>query len=82
MHWAAEKGHADAIRALKEVGFTAWDAVDEDGKVRRSVVVVLVCEGGWPWAVDGGNEGWGAESPVQGGSKREREWSVVYGAER
>ena len=66
MYWAAARGHADAIRALKEVGFTAIEAVDTNGEVRRSVVVVLVCEGGWPLAVDGGNEGWGAESPVQG----------------
>ena len=34
LHWASEHGHAKAIRALKEVGFTAIDATDEYGKVR------------------------------------------------
>ena len=33
---AAGEGDADAIPALKEVGFTAFDAVDKDGKVLAS----------------------------------------------
>ena len=32
LHWGSD--HAEAIRALKEVGFTAIDATDKDGKVR------------------------------------------------
>ena len=34
LHGASYGGHAEAIRALKEVGFTAIDATDKDGGVR------------------------------------------------
>ena len=34
LHMASQEGQVEAIRALKEVGFTAIDATDENGRVR------------------------------------------------
>ena len=33
LHKASGRGHVEAIRALKEVGFTAFDALDKNGEV-------------------------------------------------
>ena len=33
LHWASDRGHVEAIRALKEVGFTAFDVQDNAGQV-------------------------------------------------
>ena len=43
LHRASYQGDAEAIRALKEVGFTAIDATDKHGAVR---MMHSVC-GGW-----------------------------------
>ena len=43
LHKASHNGHAEAIQALKEVGFTAIDAMKNDGMVR---MMHSVC-GGW-----------------------------------
>ena len=37
LHKASEEGHVGAILALKEVGFTGFDAKSNDGLVRMTV---------------------------------------------
>ena len=59
LHMASARGHAEAIRALKEVGFTAFDAQDIDGMVS---MLDWVCGGLCAWCegchTRGELEGW------------------------
>ena len=59
LHSAAFKQSADAIRALKEVGFTAFDAQDKNGEVS---MLDWVCGGLCAWCegchTRGVLEGW------------------------